>query len=362
MSSGVVGAIHGGAAASASEAPRPVRLGDATLPFPSPSLGRLVDSTDAWASADAARLRADFAANGYVFIRGLIPPAAVAAARAHVLASLPPGVLAAAPGGAGADAAGAGAAGAAGAADDALLAPRCGLGCVPFMEGRNAVTHAPAVLRVLEAPELRAAAEALLGERAVPFDYKWLRGVPRQGFTGVHVDAVYMARGSARVLTSWLPLDPAAPLERGALAVLGRSHAAPSLARFRATYGALDVERAGVAGTGWFGTDPLEVAALAGATADGVRWETADFRGGDALLFGLLTAHASTVNVTDALRLSADVRWSPASEPVDARYVGSAEEVDPSQRARAGAWAADGAPPPAAVTVDALKQTWALGA
>ena len=36
----------------------------------------------------------------------------------------------------------------------------------------------------------------------------------------------------------------------------------------------------------------------------------------------MYTMHASTTNTTDRWRLSADVRFQPASEPVDERWVG----------------------------------------
>ena len=36
---------------------------------------------------------------------------------------------------------------------DGVLRERCGLGCVPFMEGRNNVTHSPELLSVFEGKE-----------------------------------------------------------------------------------------------------------------------------------------------------------------------------------------------------------------
>jgi ectoine hydroxylase-related dioxygenase (phytanoyl-CoA dioxygenase family) len=43
---------------------------------------------------------------------------------------------------------------------------------------------------------------------------------------------------------------------------------------------------------------------------------------GDVILFGLYTMHASTTNTTNRFRLSCDVRYQPANEPVDERWVG----------------------------------------
>ena len=51
------------------------------------------------------------------------------------------------------------------------------------------------------------------------------------------------------------------------------------------------------------------------------RWVTADFRIGDVVFFPMLTFHGSLVNtVPGKLRLNADVRYQPASRPMDPRY------------------------------------------
>lgn len=53
------------------------------------------------------------------------------------------------------------------------------------------------------------------------------------------------------------------------------------------------------------------------------RWATADFKLGDVVIFPMLTFHGSLVNtVPGQLRLNADVRYQPASHPVDPRYSG----------------------------------------
>jgi hypothetical protein len=46
------------------------------------------------------------------------------------------------------------------------------------------------------------------------------------------------------------------------------------------------------------------------------------------------TLHMSTANHTDKARLSMDVRWQPASDAPDPRYMG--EAADPKKRVRAG--------------------------
>ena len=63
-----------------------------------------------------------------------------------------------------------------------------------------------AVNSVLEGEGLRGFFEEhIFGERVTTFDFKWLRVMPREKFTGCHVDSVYMSRGSRRLLTTWIP-------------------------------------------------------------------------------------------------------------------------------------------------------------
>ena len=50
------------------------------------------------------------------------------------------------------------------------------------------------------------------------------------------------------------------------------------------------------------------------------QWQTSDFLAGDVVIFGMGLVHASTANLTDRVRMSCDVRWQPAADPVDDRY------------------------------------------
>jgi len=54
----------------------------------------------------------------------------------------------------------------------------------------------------------------------------------------------------------------------------------------------------------------------------GGRWKTTSYQAGDVILFGMYTMHASTTNTTDRFRLSRDVRFQPARDPVDNRWGG----------------------------------------
>lgn len=87
--------------------------------------------------------------------------------------------------------------------ESGVLDANCGAHCLPFMEGRNAITHSDPVLRILEGKEIRAFFEWLFGEPSLTFDFKWLRAVHRQAFTGAHTDSVYMSRGSKVRRGAW---------------------------------------------------------------------------------------------------------------------------------------------------------------
>ena len=64
------------------------------------------------------------------------------------------------------------------------------------MEGKTELTHGDTFLSVVESHALRSFFEGFFGQKVLTFDYKWLRGVHRQAFTGTHTDSVYMSRTS----------------------------------------------------------------------------------------------------------------------------------------------------------------------
>ncbi len=258
----------------------------------SPELGRLVESTDLLGDAEALRQRLD--EDGYIFIRELVPSEHVLAAREAIMsfldqqAALVPG--------------------------QPMLEGVMRDGASISMKNRTRITHHDTLRRVYEGPEMFGLYRDLFGEEAVTFDYKWLRAVGNEEFTGCHMDHVYMGRGSNRLLTAWVPFGRIRP-EQGTLAICAGSHNLPSFELLRNTYGKLDVNEAKV--HGWFTSDPREI-----TSAFGGRWLTADFEPGDILTFGMHTMHASTTNTTHRYRLSCDVRFQPASDPVDERWVG----------------------------------------
>jgi len=271
----------------------PVVFGRTHVRFPSEQLGELRDANGLL--GDPPALRARMAEDGYLLLRGLIDPEKVRAARGHVLGYM---------------------------AEHEAMEPgsrpldgvmgEYGKG-VPMM-GRELITHAPPVRAAVEADELFDFYRGYFGGPARTFDYKWLRAVGHDRFTGVHYDVVYMGRGSANLHTAWVPLGDI-PVHQGTLAICVGSHNAPEFEPLRRTYGRLDVDRDRTAG--WFTEDPCEIVEKFGG-----QWCTTDVHPGDVITFGMYTLHASTTNTTDRWRLSCDVRFQPASDPVDDRWAG----------------------------------------
>jgi len=166
-----------------------------------------------------------------------------------------------------------------------------------------------------------------------------------------------MGRGTRELVTTWIPFGDN-PVEMGSLAVLEGSHTLAGFEKLRATYGEIDHEKIGLSGTGWFTLDPDEVGQIGG------KWKTADFQAGDVLCFTMHTMHMSTTNVTDKVRISCDVRWQPADQPTDPRYVG---EIDIDSFAKAGLYSKDDEKQDAdansvasavSVTMSELKRQW----
>ena len=183
------------------------------------------------------------------------------------------------------------------------------------MTGQSEITHHPASLALFENGKLFDFFKRYFGEEAVTYDYKWLRAVGNENFTGCHYDVVYMGRGSRNVHTVWIPIGEI-PVSQGTLAICEGSHKLESFARLRNTYGGIDVDRDMIS-EGWFSSDPYEITDKFGG-----RWLTTNFNPGDILIFGLYTLHASTTNLTDKFRISCDIRFQPKGEKMDERWAG----------------------------------------
>ena len=183
------------------------------------------------------------------------------------------------------------------------------------MTGQSVITHHPQSLQLFENSKLFDFFKLFFEDDAVTYDYKWLRAVGNENFTGCHYDVVYMGRGSKNVHTVWIPIGEI-PVSQGTLAICEGSHNLESFARLRNTYGGIDVDRDMIS-EGWFSSDPYEITDKFGG-----RWLTTNFNPGDILIFGLYTLHASTTNLTDKFRISCDIRFQPKGEKMDDRWAG----------------------------------------
>lgn len=262
--------------------------------YPSDQLGELRDSGDLLHDIDAIRER--LKQDGYLLLRNFIERETVLNAREAIVNHL---------------------------ADKSALVegeplleavmPRTGKEVI--MTGQNAITHHPSSLAVFENKRLFDFFRLLFESDAITYDYKWLRAVGNENFTGCHYDVVYMGRGSQNVHTVWIPLGDI-PVKQGTLAMCEGSHNLESFTRLRNTYGGIDVDR-DLISEGWFTSDPYEITEKFGG-----RWLTTAFNAGDVLIFGLYTLHASTTNLTDKFRISCDIRFQPAGEKIDERWAG----------------------------------------
>ncbi len=269
-----------------------IRFGFRDIEFPSAQFNQLRESQQLLGNATALwqRLNED----GYLLLRGIIDHDVVLRARETLLNHMQ--------------------------AQQALLPDTPVLEGVMPQGGRSVrlmggkgIGHHPAILTVLEYPALFDLFESLFGEPALTYPFKWLRAIGNEQYTGAHCDFVYMGRGSRNLYTTWIPFGDL-PITQGTLAICRGSHSLDSFARIRDTYGKMDIDRDGI--QGWFERDPMHIVERFGG-----QWQGSDYRAGDVIIFGMHTMHASTTNLTNRFRLSCDVRYQPASEPVDERWI-----------------------------------------
>lgn len=236
-----------------------------------------VPSTDLLADPSALRARAQ--ADGYLYLPGLLPAKAVNRLRAAVLQ----------------------AAGDAGWCDGAGLAAP---GVVPAVEGDQAFMAVYDQIQRLEAFHALALHPALLGLYRLLFEEEVLahpRNICRVMFprnnpyaTPPHQDFLHV-RGARDTWTAWVPLGDC-PLALGGLAIMAGSHREPLLP----TQTALGAGGAAV-----------DTAALP------YPWVEGDMALGDVLTFHSHTVHQALPNLTPCrMRLSADFRYQPVTQPV----------------------------------------------
>ena len=289
-------------------------------PLPDTRVGELRDSSAL--IGDARELARRLADEGYVFLRGALDVADVRAARTEVLERL--------------------------AAVGEIRAP-ADLGIATGASRRaesveslgafwKSVSEGPALRRVTHGPRLHALLAQLAGAPVRAHDYLFLRAAPVGRTTGLHFDYPFFARATERVYTNWVPLGDV-PVTDGPLVIVEGSHRFSDLhdgvRGFDVVY---DTSR-----KAQLATDFAEF-----AEERDCRLLSADFRAGDVCVFGMFTLHGSLDNHSPIgrVRLSCDVRYQPAAEPIDPRYFGP----DPGGTTGAGYGELNGAKP--------LTQAW----
>lgn len=190
------------------------------------------------------------------------------------------------------------------------------------LSGFGVLPEIRALLR--EAPLVDTFAK-LLGGPPRMLDHVLLRMVPPGQSTTPHCDIVYMGGGTQRLYTAWIVLSDV-PRASGALMLLERSHQIESL---RDKYWNLDVDRDRLRTRIRLKHWKLVREGKYSNNARGVqrefgrRWLTTDYRAGDVIVFSMFMMHGTLDNQSDHARVSIDVRWQLAAEPVDLRWVGT---------------------------------------
>ncbi|WP_370370484.1 phytanoyl-CoA dioxygenase family protein [Catenulispora sp. GP43] len=163
--------------------------------------------------------------------------------------------------------------------------------------------------RFAEAPRLAELAEVLLDGPVALLPRKVLRHFDRESkqASRAHVDRAYPSGGD--MVTAWITLGDC-PIDRGGVIYLSDSQRLPAEAG--------DLERS-VTDRPY---DPRPISHDLAWTARtvGGRWLWTDFRVGDVALHCPDLIHASLDNTTDIARLSTDLRFQRAEEPVDPRW------------------------------------------
>jgi hypothetical protein len=265
-------------------------------PVPNDILAPYRDSTDA--ASDGDELRRRFEQDGYIFFRGVVPPADVQAARGEVFGRLAEvGEIAEPPA-------------------DGIFTGQSQREELQPDKGAfwQSVSDGPAIRRVTHSPETEALVSCLQGEPAFGHDFIFLRpGVPGR-FTFLHFDYPFFSRGSQRVVTAWTAVGPVPTIE-GALFVVENSHTFEDLLKDAREIDYNSASSPQVQLT----SDAVEF-----ARSRGSKILTANFEPGDVLVFSMFTLHGSFDNASpiNRARLTTDVRWQPKSEPADERYIG----------------------------------------
>lgn len=230
--------------------------------------------------ANTETLRARMRAEGYLFLRNLIPAQTIAALQLQIaeiaqqagwlLPNTNPALALANPEGFCVD------------PDPTYLRT---LRAINHLEAYHSLKHHPALITLLE---------RLLGGPILPHPRVLCRNIfpARDEFTTKSHQDYPNVQGTTEVYTAWMPLIDC-PIEVGPLQVAAGTHTG-EIYDFTIAQGAGGIEI-----TNDFPN----------------QWKTAPFQQGDVLLFHSLTVHKGIPNHSNRLRMSIDVRYQLLSEP-----------------------------------------------
>ena len=177
--------------------------------------------------------------------------------------------------------------------------------------GNIALTQLPEFKAVVEGAPIMDFFKHFLGGEARTYDFKWLRTAGPGSGSPIHYDIVFMGRGTQDLYSCWTPFGDVS-LDMGPIVFCIGSN---RFDKVRQTYGQSDVDRDLI--QGHFSDKPLEVIEKFGG-----HWATTTFSAGDVIIFSMFLMHASLVNTSNKVRITADTRYQLASEAIDERWIG----------------------------------------
>jgi ectoine hydroxylase-related dioxygenase (phytanoyl-CoA dioxygenase family) len=130
----------------------------------------------------------------------------------------------------------------------------------------------------------------------------------------MHCDAGFFTRKTQKILTCWLVFTEVT-LDRGPLFIIEGSH---KFRDIQEKYNGFDVDiHKNKKAT-------IDIHPVDFAKKRNTKILTAEFKPGDALIFGMYTVHGTFENHAkdNKIRLTCDIRFQPKNEPKDPRYFG----------------------------------------
>jgi hypothetical protein len=256
-----------------------------------------------------AVLRARFASDGYLFLKGLLDPRVVNAFRGWVLNNL--------------------------AVSGLLLPdsdPIAGLGNLAGHDTALADRRLMSIVRsaryenFCSQPDLVNFIEGFIGGMPYLHKRKLIRHtLPNtETVTPAHYDLVYLRGGTSNILTAWIPIGDIL-IEEGGLVYLKGSHRVGAQMEKEFSVKSADLspeERINAYNShmtegGWVSKNLPEM-----ADKFDTQWLVADYEAGDIVLHSPFMIHASTTNASrrGRIRLSTDIRFQNVDDEIDTRW------------------------------------------